>query len=74
MHYRVIDVNRGKVIIPFDESGNSTRLSSDSDGMYFMMSMKNLTPGRTYKFEFLIKDYDNDFFINDASGKFIIDN
>jgi hypothetical protein len=36
--------------------------------------MKNLTPGRTYKFEFLIKDYENDFFVNDASGKFIIDN
>ena len=74
MHYRVIDVARNKVIIPFDPAGNSTRLSSDSDGMYFMMSMKNLTPGRTYKFEFLIKDYDNDFFVGDASGKFIISN
>ena len=40
MHYRVIDVSRNEVIIPFDDSGNSTRLSSDSDGMYFMMSMK----------------------------------
>jgi hypothetical protein len=74
MHYRIVDVDRGKVIIPFDTSNNSTRLSSDSDGMYFMVSMKNLTPGRTYKFEFLIKDYENDFFVNDASGKFIIDN
>lgn len=74
MHYRVIDVDRNKVIIPFDASGNSTRLSSDSDGMYFIISMKNLTPGRTYKFEFLIKDFDNDFFVNDASGKFIINN
>jgi len=74
MHYRVIDVNNGNAIIPFDESGNSTRLSSDSDGMYFLISMKNLSPGRTYKFEFLIKDFDNDFFVNDASGKFIIDN
>ncbi len=74
MHYRVIDVDRSKVIIPFDTSGNSTRLSSDSDGMYFNISMKNLTPGRTYKFEFLIKDYDNDFFVSDASGKFIINN
>jgi len=74
MHYRVIDVSKGEIVIPFDETGNSTRLSTDSDGMYFLMSMKNLTPGRTYKFEFLIKDFDNDFFVNDASGKFIIDN
>lgn len=74
MHFRVIDVDRNKIVIPFDELGNSTRLSSDSDGMYFIMNMKNLTPGRTYKFDFLIKDLDNDFFVNDASGKFIIDN
>jgi hypothetical protein len=74
MYYRVIDVINKKIIIPFETIDNATKLSSDSDGMFFVMSMKNLTPGRTYKLEFLIKDFDNDFFINDASGKFIIDN
>lgn len=74
MYYRVVDVQTGKVVIPFDPIYNSTKLSSDSEGMFFIMHMKSLTPGRTYKFEFLIKDFDNDFFIDDASGKFIIDN
>jgi hypothetical protein len=38
MYYRVIDVNSRKIVIPFDTIHNSTRLSSDSDGMYFMMN------------------------------------
>ena len=74
MYYRVVDIQTGKVVIPFDAINKSTKLSSDSEGMFFIMYMKSLTPGRTYKFEFLIKDFDSDFFIDDASGKFIIDN
>lgn len=74
MYYRIVDVQTGKVVIPFDIDYNSTKLSSDSEGMFFIMYMNSLTPGRTYKFEFLIRDFDNDFFIEDASGKFIIDN
>jgi hypothetical protein len=74
MYHRVVDIQTGKVVIPFDAINKSTKLSSDSEGMFFIMYMKSLTPGRTYKFEFLIKDFDSDFFIDDASGKFIIDN
>ena len=74
MFFRVVDVQKNEVVIPFDTNRNSTRLSSDSDGMFFMIDMNSLTPGRAYKFEFLIRDFDNDFFVNDASGKFIINN
>lgn len=72
MYYRVVDSQTGEVIIPFDTENNSTLLSSDSDGMYFYFYMDSLYNGRTYSFDFLIKDFDNDIFINDVSGKFIV--
>lgn len=72
MFYRVIDIQTGKIIVPFDTVSNSTKLSSDSDGMYFKFDMSSLESGRAYKFEFLIKEMDTDVYINDASGKFIL--
>ena len=55
-YYRVKDVLTGKVIIPFMESNNATRLSSDSDGLYFEFDMSALFPNRAYAFEFKIID------------------
>ena len=55
-YYRVKDVLTGKVIVPFMESNNGTRLSSDSDGLYFEFDMSALFPNRAYTFEFKIVD------------------
>ena len=46
----------GKVIVPFMQSNNGTRLSSDSDGLYFEFDMSALFPNRAYTFEFKIVD------------------
>lgn len=73
MFYRVRDVDNGKIIIPFDDKTNSTKLSSDSKGMYFDFFMSSLQPGRTYSFDFLIKEQGFNQVIKDAASKFIIE-
>jgi hypothetical protein len=55
-YYRVKDVLTGRIIIPFMESNNGTRMSSDSDGLYFEFDMSALFPNRAYTFEFKVID------------------
>jgi len=54
VYYRVKDHDNGKIIIDFDESGNSTRISTDRQGMFFDFHFEILPRGRTYTFEYLI--------------------
>ena len=55
-YYRVRDVMTDKIIIPFAESNNGTRLSEDSEGMYFKFDMSALFADRTYTFDFKLID------------------
>jgi len=55
-YWRVINIDSGKVIIPFKKANNGTRMSSDSDGMWFDLYMDSLYPGSNYTLEFLIVD------------------
>ena len=73
MHYQVKDAQSDRVIIPFDSLKDSTKLSSDSEGMFFRFYMDSLPAGRTYRFEFLIKDFETDYFVKDVSAKFNVD-
>jgi len=73
MYYRVKDFQNGRIIVPFDYSTNSTKLSSDSQGMYFDFFMDSLPRGRTYVFEFLIRLNNIDTVITDAASKFIVE-
>ena len=73
MYYQVKDAQSDRILIPFDDVDNSTKLSFDSEGMFFKFFMDSLPAGRTYRFEFLIKDFDTDYFIKDVSAKFNID-
>ena len=73
MFYRVRDVKSGDIYIPFDQINNSTKLSSDSKGMYFDFYMSSLPPGRSYVFDFLIKQSGFDQVIKDAASKFIVE-
>ena len=64
--YSVRDAHTEEEIIPFDD--NYTKLSADSEGMYFKLFMKGLQPERYYRI--LLKHtnlegttiYDNDYF------------
>ena len=73
VHYQVRDFQSGNIIIPFDESNNSTKLSSDDIGMYFDFYMNSLPRGRSYIFDYLIKSNGFDVIVKDAASKFIID-
>lgn len=73
VHYSVKDTVTGKTIIPFDTKNNSTRLSSDSIGMYYNFYMSNLPRGRSYIFEYLVIQGGINTYITDAAAKFIVE-
>lgn len=73
VYYSVKDFVSGKVLIPFDTVGNSTRLSTDSIGMHYDFYMSSLPRGRTYIFEYLVKQNGIDTYITDAASKFIVE-
>ena len=73
MHYRIRDAMSNDIIIPFDESNKSTRLSSDGSGMYYDVYMDTLTPGRNYRMDFKIKDGSATVILRDIGLKFRVD-
>lgn len=52
--YSVRDAMTNTVLIPFDTSYNSTKLSSDSQGMYFDLWMSSLLAGRAYVVDIML--------------------
>ena len=64
-YYSVRDAATEQIVIPFDD--NFTKLSADSEGMYFKLYMKGLQPERYYRllFKHVNNDgtviYDNDY-------------
>jgi len=72
MFYRVRDVLDGKILIDFDKVLNSTKLSTDKDGMFFTFYTDSLPRGRTYSFDFLIRRNGKDTVVKDVASKFRI--
>lgn len=72
MYYRVRDVLDGKIIIDFDKIKNSTKLSTDQDGMFFTLYTDSLPKGRLYAFDFLIRRNGSDTVVRDAASNFRI--
>ena len=56
MYYRIRDALSNEIVVPFSTSGNATRLSTDSTGMYFDFYMDSLPVGRTYVVDFMVND------------------
>lgn len=52
--YQVRDITTGEAIFPFDDERNSTKVSSDSEGMFFTFDAESLTAGRTYVVDIMI--------------------
>ena len=52
--YQIRDHVTNEVLIPFDESYNSTRVSSDTAGMYFYVDMSSLPENSSYVIDALI--------------------
>ncbi len=73
MYYRVRDFQSGDILIDFDTVDGSTKLSTDSRGMYFEFYVDSLPKGRTYVFDFLVKKAGFDTIITDAASKFRVE-
>ncbi len=54
--YRVVDVDSDEAMFEFGENDNSTRVSTDAEGMFFDFHVDVLPRGRSYTFEYLILD------------------
>ena len=61
VYYQVIDRMSGKVFLDYDTVNDSTRLSIDSQGMFFDFKMQALPAGRTYGFRFYIVERGNSY-------------
>lgn len=55
-YYRIVDVETGTVIIPFDKKRNSTKVSTDASGMFISFKSSGLPKGRIYSIELLVND------------------
>ncbi len=69
-HYSIRDVISDKVVVPFDRTYNSTRMSSDSEFLYFDVWMETLEPGRSYALDIMIVDGGQEEIVYDASPAF----
>jgi len=54
MYWRVIDPYTKEIIVPFDTQG--TKLSSDSQGMFFDFWFNDLQASKVYEFEFKLEE------------------
>ena len=73
VYYRIRDATTGKIVVPFKTDNNGTRLSADSDGMFFELYMNNLPPGRTYTIDYLVTDLGTEFIVEDRGIQFRVD-
>jgi len=69
-HYSIRDAITDAVIIPFDQTYNSTRMSADSQTMYFDVIMSSLFPGRSYVIDILVREGGQEQIYRDASPAF----
>jgi hypothetical protein len=53
-HYQIRDSATNEIVVPFDEKYDSTRISSDANGMYFILDASNLTVERGYFVDIMI--------------------
>ena len=57
VYYRIVDRQTGKVVVPFLTANNGTRMSSDSDGLFFDLNMSGLPVGRQYGIQLRSDDF-----------------
>jgi hypothetical protein len=72
VYYSIRDAVTNEIIIPFDDIKNSTKLSSDSKGMFFKLYTSALLPGRTYFVDIMISSNGNKTIFTSSSPSFRI--
>lgn len=72
--YQVRDVITNEIVIPYDDVKNSTKISSDSNGMFFIFNTSPLLTNRTYVFDIIILQDGIKTKFEKASSSFRIEN
>lgn len=72
VHWRLLHAFTREVLVPFDLVYDSTKLSSDSFGMWFDFWMEDLEPNQIYEFEFMIRENGQDYYILNQGYRFKI--
>ena len=71
--YSVRDAVTNEVVVPFDDVTNSTKVSSDANGMFFSLDTSNLTVGKTYVIDIMVSNNGTKKKFSDASANFRVD-
>ena len=70
IYYQVVDRVTGKIVIPYDKANNGTKVSCDSEGMFFDFKMQALVAGRSYAFDFHIVDRGDVYLVQNRDSIF----
>lgn len=73
MYFRIRDFNSNDIVIPFSSTYNSTRLSTDKNGMYFDIYVGDLEVGRSYCVDFKIDDMGVEYVFDNLQTRFRVD-
>ena len=74
IYYQVVDRVTEKVVLAYDNTNNSTKVSTDSEGMFFDFKMQALIPGRAYSFDFYIVDRGVSYLVQNRDTTFEVRN
>lgn len=73
VYWRLRDSITNEIIIPFDDVNNSTKVSSDTEGMFFNFDTTGLIFSRTYVFDVLISQNNTKTLYQNVSPVFSIE-
>jgi hypothetical protein len=73
VYYQIRDAVTSEVVVPFDEVTNSTRVSSDSNGMFFELDTSSLGAGKTYSIDVMVSHDSNKTRFLNVSPVFRVD-
>jgi len=71
-HYRIREVITGETVIPFDVERGSTKLSADTEKLFFELDTGNLLKNRAYVIDILLKTQGKTVIFKDSSPQFKI--
>jgi hypothetical protein len=69
-HYRIKEVVSGEVVIPFDIERGSTKLSADTEKLFFELDTGNLFPNRAYVIDILLMTQGKNVVFRNSSPQF----
>lgn len=72
VYYRVRDVD-GKIYIPFERDNDGTRLSTDSNGLFFDLYTDGMPGGRLLTLDYLVIDRGSEYIVEDKNVRFTVE-